>query len=210
MKTAGRLIVSGLFIASFTLQAWGSAPSQTAVKLTPSEQRFFESKISPLLIKHCQSCHSSEKTPMGGLQLDSRKGWMAGGSRGSAIVPGQPEKSLLIQAIRYQDPELAMPPQGILSPQEIEALEQWVLLGAPDPRAEPSGGTPKVTTVNLEEGRRFWSFQPLDTRPLPEVKNSTWISSPLDYFVLSRLEEKGMKPVRPADRRTWIRRATLD
>ena len=210
MKTVVSLIVSGLFIASFTLQAWGLAPSQAAVKLTPSEQSFFESKIRPLLIKHCQSCHSSEKTPMGGLQLDSRKGWMTGGSRGSAIVPGQPEQSLLIQAIRYQDPELAMPPQGILSPQEIEALEQWVLLGAPDPRAEPSGGTPKVTIVNLEKGRRFWSFQPLDTRPLPAVKDSSWISSPLDYFVLSRLEEKEMKPVRPADRRTWIRRATFD
>ena len=210
MKTVGSLIVSGLFITSFALEAWGSAPSQAAIKLTPSEQSFFESKIRPLFIKHCHSCHSSEKTPMGGLQLDSRKGWMAGGSRGSAIVPGQPEQSLLIQAIRYQDPELAMPPQGILSPQEIEALEQWVLLGAPDPRAEPSGGTPEVTTVNLEEGRQFWSFQPLDTRVLPEVKNATWIGSPLDYFVLSRLEEKGMKPVRPADRRTWIRRATFD
>ena len=105
MKTVGSLIVSGLLIASFALEAWGSAPSRAAIKLTPSEQSFFESKIRPLFIKHCHSCHSSEKTPMGGLQLDSRKGWMAGGGRGVAIGPGQPEKSLLIQANRYQDPE---------------------------------------------------------------------------------------------------------
>ena len=135
---------------------------------------------------------------MGGLRLDTRDGWVSGGGRGPAIVPGNPAGSLLIQAINYKDPELAMPPEGTLPLEEIELLEQWVGLGAPDPRIDASGATPARESIDLEEGRTFWSFQPLAQPALPAVRDRDWIRSPLDRFVLARLEEKGLKTVGPA------------
>lgn len=198
----------------FFLQPMWSIPlgidTQQASNLTSEEIEFFESKIRPLLVKRCYSCHSSEAAIMGGLKLDTKEGWMTGGSHGAVIVPGQPAKSLLIKAIKYKDPDLAMPPQGTLPIEEIALLEQWVGLGAPDPRTGQDEVKTTKTSIDLENGRRFWSFQPMVQTPLPEVRNKAWIRSPLDYFILSRLEIKDLKPVTAADRRTWIRRVTFD
>ncbi len=205
----GILLLGGVLPGtSWSLPADVDAPKPQG--LTPEELIFFESKIRPLLAERCYSCHSRDSTPMGGLRLDTKDGWMTGGSRGAAIVPGQPAQSLLIQAINYKDPELAMPPQGTLPLEEIELLEQWVGLGAPDPRTDGEGARPVKTSIDLEEGRKFWSFRPLAQTALPSVRNKEWLRSPLDHFVLARLEKKGLKPVRPADRRTWIRRVTVD
>ena len=203
------LLLGGLLSTA----SWSAAADDDALRpqvLKPAEVEFFESKIRPLLVERCYACHSAEPAPMGGLRLDTREGWVTGGSRGPAIVPGNPAASLLIQAVNYQDPELSMPPEGTLQPEEIELLEQWVGVGAPDPRSDASGAAPVQDSIDLDEGRKFWSFQPLARPALPAVEDDGWIRSSLDRFVLARLEEKGLKTVGPADRRAWLRRVTLD
>ena len=175
----------------------------------PGEAEFFEKRIRPLLIERCHSCHSRETpNPMGGLRLDSAEAMLAGGSRGPAIAPGSPEESLLIRAISFQDPELKMPPTGRLSDREIRDLVQWVKSGAPFP-GSGSASTDPGGSIDWEAARQFWSFRPIQDPPLPAVKHSRWVSSPIDTFVLSRLEAKGLKPAPPADKRSWIRRVTF-
>jgi hypothetical protein len=178
---------------------------------TPESLQFFESKVRPLLVERCYECHSHEKKIKGGLALDSRSGWEHGGDTGSAITPGELEKSLLIKAIRYEDADYEMPPKGKLAQEEIAILEQWVKLGAPDPRvAEVVTTAKKKRVIDLNEGKKFWAFQPVNNPKPPLVKDAAWPLDPLDYFILKPLEAKGIKPVPDADRYTWLRRVSLD
>jgi len=175
--------------------------------LTPAQTEFFENKIRPVLADNCYKCHSvnSEKLK-GGLLLDSRDGVLKGGDTGPAIVPGNPDKSLLIKAVRYTDPDLEMPPKGKkLSSQQIADLEAWVKMGAPDPRVATAA---QKNWVNPNQ--KHWAWQPLIKPAVPTVKNPAWSKNPVDNFVLAKLEEKGMKPNQPADKRTLIRRASFD
>lgn len=173
---------------------------------------FFETRIRPVLVTNCYVCHGPESAAMGGLRLDSKSGILEGGSRGPAIVPGDPSNSLLIKAISYRDPQLAMPPTGKLSEEEIADLIAWIAMGAPDPRTQ----APSVVAVDGEkkidfaEARRFWSFQPVKDYSPPQVQQNDWPTSPIDNFILARLEEKGFSPAPVADRRSWLRRVTFD
>ena len=127
--------------ASVALGADPAPQRKKRRRSAPTEQQFFEKQVRPLLIKHCYQCHSSEaKILKGGLHLDSRGGWMKGGDSGPAIVPGEPDKSLLIEAIRYES--LEMPPRGKLPDAEIGVLEKWVRMGSPDPRTDPAPTRP--------------------------------------------------------------------
>ncbi len=180
---------------------------------TRAEIEFFEKQIRPILVEHCYECHAGAEVN-GGLLLDSRDGVRRGGDTGPAIVAGNPEKSLLIEAVRYENRELQMPPQNRLGPAQIAALEKWVSTGASDPResapqATESGGT-QPTGMSIEDGRRFWSFQPVIEPAVPTARDPSWIRTPIDAFVLATLEDKGLQPAPPADRRTLIRRVTLD
>ena len=170
-----------------------------------SDEDFFESNVRPLLVKHCQECHG-EKKQEGGLRLDSRDGWFRGGERGQAIHPGQPEDSLLIQAVKYEDSDLEMPPSNQLTEQEVAVLEAWVKRGATDPRTEAA----TTTAMSLEEAKNFWAFQPLKKPISPYDANSPQPQNPIDAFVLAQLKKKNLSPVPAADRRTLIRRATFD
>lgn len=166
---------------------------------------FFERKIRPVLAEHCYSCHSAElKKFKGGLTLDTKAGWMEGGDNGPAIVPGHPEKSLLIKAIRYADPELRMPKKYKLPPELIADLEKWVKMGAPDPRTGAVKVAHKYPTV--EEGRKFWAFQPPKSGAAPKVKDAAWPRNDIDRFVLAKLEEKNLRPSADADRSVLLRR----
>ncbi len=171
----------------------------------------FEKSIRPALVEHCYECHSAQGgKAKGGLLLDSKQGWVKGGDSGPAIVPGKPDASALIKAIRYHDEATQMPPKkGPIPDATIKAFEQWVKLGAPDPR---SGGASAahVGPFNFEEERQFWSYQPVKNPAPPKVKNSRWVQTPVDNFILAKLEEKGLTPAKPADKRTLIRRATFD
>src|SRR6185312_3551211 len=140
---------------------------------------------------------------------------LKGGESGKpAVVPGDAEKSLLIEAVRYLNEDLKMPPakEGKLTDSQIDDLVTWVKMGAPYP-ASSAAGVPVVAdkpAYNYDEARRWWSFQPVGSPPVPRVKNIAWVKSPVDRFILAKLEEKGLPPAPPADKRTLIRRATFD
>ena len=175
----------------------------------PVQDEFFEKRIRPLLIERCHACHSGEApSPMGGLRLDSAEAMLAGGSRGPAVTPGRPQDSLLIRAVSFEDPDLKMPPTGRLSDREIADLVRWVKSGASFPESGPASSD-AGGGIDWEAGRRFWSFRPIQDPPLPAVRDGRWVSSPIDTFVLSRLEAKGLTPAPAADKRSWLRRATF-
>ncbi len=170
---------------------------------------FFEKKIRPLLVEQCQNCHGGEKT-RGGLKVTSRATLLQGGDTGPALVPGKPEMSRLIEAVCYTG-DLKMPPKGKLTPQQIADLTAWVKGGAPWPDA--GTGTTVVKSdgpLFSPEQRAFWAFQPMREPALPAVKDSSWPVSPIDNFVLARLEAKGLRPAATADKRTLLRRVTFD
>jgi len=177
---------------------------------------FFEEKIRPVLAERCYQCHSAEAarrgTLMGKLQLDTREGVQRGGSRGSVVVAGRPDQSMLIEALEYTNPDLQMPPAGKLPDEVIADFVQWVALGAPDPRDGQSVDTAKT---DLESGRLHWAFRPLRPVDPPQVsaaspEESAWTDSPIDRFVLAKLHEKQFRPAREADRARLIRRAYFD
>lgn len=200
---------AGLLIAVVVL----SVSQLSAAEKQPNEQQiqFFEAKIRPLLIKHCYDCHGADEQESG-LRVDTFKGIAQGGKAGSLLVPGKPEQSLLITAVKYQASDLQMPPDEKLSKQEIEDLTNWVKMGAPYPNADLSLLRPSSEKgkYDLEKEREFWSFQPVKKPALPAVKQKDWVKTPIDQFVLSKLEQVGLSPAKPADKRTLIRRTTFD
>jgi hypothetical protein len=196
--TPRRIVVLLAVFGTTALSAQDKPPSPEGVE-------FFEKRIRPLLVKNCYECHGPDaKKVGGGLRLDSRDGVRNGGGRGPAIVPGEPGKSLLLTAVRQTD-ELKMPPKSKLAADEIADLETWVKNGAADPR---TGVALKPTEPT--RGRDLWSLKPVRDPAVPSVKDASWPLTPVDRFVLAKLEEKGLKPVAPADKRTLIRRATFD
>lgn len=167
----------------------------------------FETKIRPVLVENCYSCHSAEaKKSKGGLLLDTREGIRRGGDTGHAVVPGDSAKSLLIAAIRHEH-DLEMPPKKKLSAEVIADFEKWVATGATDPREGKAG---VVTTIDLEEGRKHWSFQPLSNPPVPEVQDKSWPRTDIDRFILAALEAKGLRPVADAAPHDLRRRLYYD
>jgi hypothetical protein len=201
------------FGVSLALGAWSlgvlilACSSAPGAELTPSQTQFFEGKIRPILVNNCYKCHSSQSEKVkGGLLLDSREGVLKGGESGPAIVPGNPEQSRLIKAVRYTDPDLQMPPKDRkLTDAEIADLTTWVKMGAPDPRT----GSPEQK-ARAQDRRNHWAWQPLIEPAVPAVQDSSWPKTPIDNFILAKLEEKQLKPNGPADKRTLIRRATFD
>ena len=187
------------------------APAVRAADPPQEAIAFFEQKIRPILVDHCYECHSVESTKIkSGLLLDSRDSLLKGGDTGPAIVPGDPEKSLLIIAVRRTNKDLQMPPKQKLTSTQIADLEAWVKMGAHDPR---KGSPTKVAAkygMSLEDGRKFWSFQPVKDPPIPAVKNASWPRTSIDAFILSGLEKAGIAPAPAADKRTLYRRASFD
>jgi cytochrome c553 len=190
------------------LQAADKPAAKPATKPTASQLAFFEKKIRPLLVARCYGCHSAKaKSVKGGLLLDSRNGWVSGGESGTAVVPGKPGESLLIEAVRYEG--LEMPPKEKLTANQVADLVRWVEMGAPDPRR---GGTASLIRreINIEEGRSFWAFQPPNAALLPDIENRKWPASPIDHFILARIEAAGIAPVQDADKTTLARRLYFD
>lgn len=195
------MIRHSLFVAALAL-------TSSQANAADAGMDFFESKVRPLLIKRCYECHSAEKKQKGGLSLDQRAGWETGGDSGPSIVPGNPDKSLVIQAVRHLDKDLAMPPKEKLADAEIAILEEWVKMGAPDPRdGKVAAATPKI---DIAEGRKHWAFQPVANPQVPAVQDAKWPRTDLDRFALARLEKEKLHTVGDADARTLVRRASLD
>ncbi|MEO7299980.1 MAG: DUF1549 domain-containing protein, partial [Verrucomicrobiota bacterium] len=180
---------------------------------------FFEIKIRPIFVEHCYKCHSADAEKLkGDLFLDSKAGIFKGGESGAAIVPGDVEKSLLIKAVRYIDKDLQMPPEkagGKLSTAQIADLETWVKSGALDPRTNiVLGSTSKVPSAkspyDFAAAKTNRAYSPPKNWPVPKVKNKSWAKSPIDNFILAKLEDENISPAPTADKRTLIRRATFD
>lgn len=176
-----------------------------------ADLQFFEAKIRPLLIEKCVDCHGPEKQESD-LRLDKYAGMLSGGVSGPAIVPGKADESLMIAAIHYKDAALQMPPDGKLADAEIELLKDWVNRGAPHPEASDTAPSvaPRRTPIDLEEARKFWAFRSVTRPAIPVVKDDEWVQTPIDAFILATLESQGLRPNRPADKVTLIRRMSYD
>ena len=174
-------------------------------------QEFFNFQIKPLLAARCQKCHGAT-SDKGGLSLASKEKALAGGDTGPVVVPGKPEESLLIQAVGYADDSLQMPPDGKLSDEQIGLLTRWVKEGAewsdetPVTPPSPEHDAESATAVQSD----LWSLQPVREVAPPAVRYESWTNGPIDRFILARLEEAGLMPSEPADKRTLLRRATFD
>lgn len=172
---------------------------------------FFEARIRPVLAEHCYRCHSvGSGKAQGDLLLDSRKGLRTGGKRGPAIVPGDPDASLLLTAISHTDSELKMPPRKDRLPAAvIQDVRTWIRLGAADPREDAVVKTAALP-VTLEAGRNFWAFRKPVAHQPPTTKNPNWARRELDNFILARLEAAGLTPSPDAEPATLLRRLHFD
>jgi hypothetical protein len=186
-----------------------TATSAFAAEPTAADVSFFENKIRPVLVKHCYECHSADAKEVGGkLLLDTRDGIRRGGETGPALVPGKPDASLIVLALRYESVE--MPPDAPLPPQVIADFAEWVRRGAPDPRVLKAAA---VKTNKPNEGStptELWSLRPVQDPPLPAVKSAAWVRDPLDRFILARIEAAGLQPAVDADPRSLLRRLSFD
>ena len=191
--------------------ALATAPAALCQPAVPSaaQVEFFEERIRPLLAQNCYACHSSRAaTVFGELRLDSREALLQGGRSGEAVVPGSPDASRVIQAVRHDGP-ISMPPAGKLSERQIADLVEWVRQGAhwaPDLAGDPSA----VAGGERDGAAEHWAWQPLAEVAVPSVRDERWPRGDIDRFVLARLEARGMDPVGPADRHALLRRLALD
>ncbi len=191
-------LVASLFVCASPVLAGGTDEAGAS---------FFESRVRPLLVEHCYRCHSAKAEKVkAGLLVDSREGLLKGGESGPGLVLGQPERSRLIEAVRYANPELQMPPRGRLSAEQVADLVRWVELGAPW-----SGSVVQATAAasRPDMGHRratHWAWQPVRTSAPPAVADEGWVRTRVDPFILARLDAAGLRPAPPADRRSLLRR----
>jgi len=189
-------------LAALVVMAAPLARGAEEPKPDPDAAAFFETSVRPVLVESCQKCHGPEKQKSD-LRVDSREAILKGGALGPAIVPGNPGESLLIQALAHdQDADLQMPPKGKLPDAAIDALTRWVAMGAPWGESAPEA-TP-------DPAKAHWAFQPLHAAAPPEVRDRSWVQTPIDAWILAGLEREGMSPSPAIDRRSLIRRATID
>ncbi len=172
----------------------------------PARAEFFEKSVRPLLEERCIECHSAAKgKTKGGLALDNAAAVLKGGETGPALVAGAPEKSLLVKAVTYSDPDLKMPPDNKrLSPEQVAILQEWVRGGAYDPREG------KIAGPDPEAAKKHWAFQPVTKPAPPAVKDAKWPRTDTDRFVLAALEAKQIKPSAEAGKRELLKRLTYD
>ncbi len=187
-----------------------SAAAAAAEPPTAEGVAFFEKKIRPVLVAQCYQCHSAQAAQVKGeLLLDTREGVLRGGESGEIVVPGEPDKSLLIQALRYSNDAPAMPPRKQLPAEVIADFEQWVKLGVPDSR-DGKSVIVKSHEIDIAKGRQFWSFVPPRKSEPPAVKNSNWPLTTEDRYLLSAMESRGLTPVGDANPYALIRRLYFD
>lgn len=180
-----------------------------AESFTEEELLFYESEVRPILARRCYECHSGETDNLQGeLRLDGRTAMVTGGYSGPAVVPHQPEESLLYKAVEYLDPALQMPPSERLSDREIAVLKDWIERGAPAPAGEATDGPQTIDVAARRDAH--WAWQPVKRPELPKVAQEDWARDDFDRFILARLEAAGLSPASEAERLVWLRRVTFD
>jgi len=206
------LTFSSLLLSTAALSAADPADGAHA-GLTPDQLNFFEKNIRPVLVESCYKCHSSESNKVkGGLTLDTKQAMMLGGESGHpGVTPGNITESSIYEAMTWGNEDMQMPPKQKLPEEVIVNFKKWIEMGAPDPRetkvANAAGGR---RVIDMEEGRKHWSFQKPVKQTPPQVKTEGWARTEIDQFILASMEAKGLHPVRDADRPTLIRRISFD
>lgn len=209
MKT---LTLSLLLLSPALLRAADAA--ETAHAGIPADQlNFFEKNIRPVLVQSCYKCHSEEASKVkGGLTLDTKQATLLGGESGHpGVTPGMISESSIYEAMTWKNADMQMPPKEKLPDEVIANFKKWIEMGAPDPRETKvanAGGGKRV--IDMDEGRKHWSFQKPVKHELPAVKTTGWAKTDIDAYILAGMEAKGLHPVRDADRPTLIRRIAFD
>ncbi len=211
VKKDGKIVLTSKGgAANFSgIEVWRGNYDGLGKPISEEELAFFEKRIRPLLANRCYECHSAEATEVeGDLLVDSRATLQRGGANGPAVLPGDAKRSLLIEAVRYENDDMQMPPDEKLSDEEIADLVRWVEIGAPDPRSTATKHLGK--RIDIDTARQFWSLKPIANPAVPDVKHTDWPRSYIDRFVLAKMEEHDFTPATDADKRVLIRRATYD
>jgi hypothetical protein len=209
-----RIGVTVGLLFSASVESRGQSPkkdNQPAPKFSAEQLAFYEKQVLPVLKARCYECHGAGKIK-GDLQLTSRSAILERGDLDPAVNLAKPEQSLLLKAVLYKDSKLEMPPTGKLPANEIDVLVRWVNAGLPMPAGSPAKVAPPKNKggVVTEESKNYWAYKPVKRPDVPQVKNKGWVKSPIDAFILAKLEAKGLSPVGAADRIALIRRATYD
>lgn len=198
--------ITGWSTASGALASTDPNTPASTNAVDPAKLEFFEKSVRPLLETHCLECHSASKNKTkGGLSMETAAGMLKGGGSGPALIAGAPEKSLIVKAVSYADPDFQMPPDGKrLSAEQVNVLTQWIQSGAFDPRSgKPPGPDPELA-------KKHWAFQPVVKATPPEVKSQSWPRNAVDRFVLAAMESKGLTPAPEAPKSTLLRRVSID
>jgi hypothetical protein len=196
----------GAFLSAWLGESHVRADENPPTRQFPADQlEFFEREVKPILRANCISCHGGEKKVQGGFHLTSRENVLKGGENGAVVSLESPGEGSLLEAINYQSFE--MPPRGKLPKPQIDTLTRWVKLGLPWPDGEAGNLVHHGPPVVDEAARNFWSFKPVVRPELPAVKNAAWVKTPVDAFILAKLEERDLAPAPPADKATLLRRA---
>jgi len=204
MKTLSTFLLAVATLLTSTMCANAQEKKPTAAAI-----QFFESKVRPVLVEYCFECHADKKHK-GGLKVDSLAALLEGGDQGPAIVPGHPEKSLLVKAINHESPQLKMPKNKKLKRDDIDAVTQWIKMGAPWPGDGKAVAPRKGEFVISDKDRAHWAYQPVKRPDVPQVKEKAWIKNPIDAFILAKLEAKGLAPAPPASKQELARRLFFD
>lgn len=216
MKSASKFMSPALasFVLAFQFGSsflFAQSSNQQTDPFADQQLEYFENKVRPLFVKHCYSCHGPEAKPIkGGFSMATRTRLLSGGDTGPAIVPGDAQQSLLVDAINYGE-LYEMPPEGKLSKDEIAVISQWVNAGAAWPTAERGEHDSQSKAFDVNERKdAHWCWQPIESPTIPNVKNQSWVNNSIDNFVLRKLEQAGIEPAPQATRRNLIRRAYFD
>jgi hypothetical protein len=208
----GLLVLASCILAALSA---GPARAQATARDEDALVDFFERKVRPLLIDNCYNCHSANTNSRGGLRVDDRNGLLVGGGRGPAVVPGHPEKSLMIEAVKKMHAEVKMPPKKELTEEQIADLTRWIKDGAAWPKARVPASITRPNPEYAKHRKEHWAWQPLnDTAWRAALRkqplDASWARDDIDRLILAKLEAKGLRPVKDADALTLIRRVTFD
>ena len=207
MKPFFSITLTGVFAATVLAGAAETPPA-------PGDLAFFESKVRPVLAEKCYGCHSAKAQAEGKLKaslfVDSREGLLTGGDSGPAIVPGKPMDSLILKALKHEVKDAEMPPKGKLGDSIIADIATWIAAGAADPRVATAAPAKPKRVINVDAGKQWWAFKPLLRPPLPVVKNTSWVKTPVDAFILAKQEAAGLAANAIAGKEKLLRRACFD
>ncbi|MCI0332733.1 MAG: PSD1 and planctomycete cytochrome C domain-containing protein [Planctomycetes bacterium] len=198
-----RQLIVAAWLCALPMQAVAAEPAKP--QFAAEQVEFFEREVKPILKANCVACHGAEKKVQGGLHLTSREGVLKGSENGPVVLLDKPEESPLLAAIRYESFE--MPPKGKLPQAQIDTLARWIAMGLPWAEGENGNLAHRGPPVVDDAARNFWSFRPVVRPAIPPVKDQAWVKTPIDAYILARLEQKKLRPAPPADKATLLRRA---